>query len=246
MAVSLYGARVLTLPYDSDAKTLVLAVYRATSAGTPATPVHVDLFFEGIDARHVRIEISSNGPVGDISIASNALAGCTPHIGSFQRLSAAPESGAIQAADVDGHNAGDARIYSGTFDAAIARQDCELTVGAHRDDFSALRLGILAGYRFFTQDGGAQFIPADARLRPVERYTLHFDASIEHPIFEGAGVVQREQSTCELTADAAAVVVRWRDEHRAGIREFGLFILAGGFAIGASMLVELVKPRFLE
>jgi hypothetical protein len=152
----------------------------------------------------------------------------------------------VQAVGADGRPAGDTNVFAGTFDTAVTRQDCDVETGAHRDDFSALRLGVLGGYRFFTQTGGEQFIPGDARMHPVERYTLRFDASVEKPIFEGAGVALRGPSECELTEDAAAVVVRWQDRNRAGVREFGLFIFAGAFAIGASMLVELVKPRFLE
>jgi hypothetical protein len=201
------------------------------------------LLFQGIDARRVLIEIRASGPIGEVHVASNALSQCTPYIGSLQHLEAPYYFGnpPLHAGGAYGRSAGPVRVFSGTFDSAITRQECELTAGAHRDDFSTLRLGVLTGYRFFTEANGAQFIPGDERLHPVQRYTLRFDASVENPIFEGAGVVQRDPTECELTEDAAAVVVRWRDENRAGMREFGLFVLAGIFAIGASMLIESFK-----
>ncbi len=180
---------------------------------------------------------------------SNAIAHCTPYVGSIERLnpvSTFERESAPRAVGPGGIAIGDASAFAGTFEAARTRHECTLGIAAHNDDFSARRLPILTGYRFFNARNGMQFVPADPRLRPVEEYKVHFDASIENPIFDRGVVEGRDPMQRLLTEDSAAVVVRWRDGQRAGAREFLLFVTAGLFAICPAMLLELWKPRLIK
>ena len=69
---------------------------------------------------------------------------------------------------------------------------------------------------------------------------------IEEVRFDGGKAIAARPNARELTSDASALVARWKDPHVGSAREFSLFILAGAFALGISMLIELVKPSFLE
>ena len=106
-------------------------------------------------------------------------------------------------------------------------------------------LTLFAGYRFFIDNGGAEYDPRQDHVRPVKEYLVRLDDNVADPQFDGGAAVTDRTRARLLTDQSAALKARWVDPTVAPLREFALFLLAGTFALGISMALELIKPTFL-
>ncbi|MBV9102571.1 MAG: hypothetical protein JO060_03215 [Candidatus Eremiobacteraeota bacterium] len=238
----------LTLPYPGEPSRLVVAAYRNGEGRRTDAPMRVSLRFIGIGAGRLRIGLAAPQALGSVLVISNGIVACRPYVGTLQPFIERRFTGASvpHAVDMDGSQVGTVRAFSAQVETAVFRQECTLNARARRYDFSTYRLEVLSGYRFLEGTGGTQFIPSDAQLRPIENYVVRLDDAIEEARFEGGTSISDEPTARQLTGEASGVMVAWKDPHLATFREFALFILAGAFALGISMLIELVKPRFLD
>jgi hypothetical protein len=226
----------------------VVAVYQRPAQGDEAGAPRVTLAFEGIDGRRVRVVLAGRGPLGSVLLVSNGISECRPYVGSLQALAprAFANGDAPKAVDASGVPAGAVHALGADIETVVSRQECSLAEPARRYDFSTYGFDLLSGYRFLEGANGRQFVPGDTRLRPVQSYAVRLDNAIEEARFEGGVSVNDHPNARDLTADQSALSARWKDPHLSNLREFALFILAGAFALGISMLIELVKPHFLE
>ena len=242
------GAIVMTLPYPTASRPLVFAVYQMQDRRNARASMRVTLAFQGVDARTVRIVLAGDRALGQVMLLSNGLRDCRPSVGTLQEFApqSLPAAEAPHAVDANGAPVGGVQAFVSNVETAISRQECALVHPAPRYDASTYGIDLLAGYRFLEDPHGTQFIPGNDRFAPVQDYLVRLDDAIEEVRFDGGTAIAARPNARELTYDASALVARWKDPHVASVREFSLFILAGAFALGISMLIELVKPSFLE
>jgi len=249
MIVSVAGAMALTLPYPGSKASFAIAVYaKERPADAAGDAMRVSLTFQGVGAKAVIVDVSSTSAIGPLLIIGNAITSCTPYPGTLDvlRPRAFPPANEPHAVSVDGQSLGPARAFSADVAASATRHLCTLAQGARRTDFSSYAFSVLGGYRFFEDSSNAQFDVGDGQLHPALRYSVNLDPSIDDARFEGGAPIDGRPASRRLTADDSATTANWKNTNLGQFREFSLFILAGSFALGLSMLVELIKPLLLD
>ena len=166
--VSVAGAIALTLPYPTASRPLVVAVYQMQDRQNARASMRVSLGFEGVDAKTVRIALAGDRALGQVLLLSNGLRDCRPSVGALQVLTpqSLPAAEAPHAVDANDVPIGNAQAFVANIETAVSRQECTLAEPARRYDVSTYGIDLLAGYRFFEDPRGTEFIPGTTGLRP--------------------------------------------------------------------------------
>lgn len=244
-AFSLLGAVALTLPYPTGSRPFAVAVY---SLETRAPSITTQLRFEGTAADWLHLTLTSDRAIGPVTVVTNGIASCEPDVGTLEELRPSPSArnAAPYTIDAYGQRLMQATTLTMTVATTQSRQNCQLTIPARRFDFSSYGREVLTGYRFFNTSADTEYRPVGAASTPATNFLVRFDDGLEDLRFEGGSPVGDSDSVRALSSESSSTKAKWKDPHFEQFHEFALWTFAAIFALGLSMIVELIKPRFLE